>query len=132
MTGGRGPPITGGPATVGSHMDLTFREEAVEGAPVLELRGQADLSTLPILHERVNRFASDHRGQHTIIDLDGLDAFEPVTVGVFVGARLALRAGGGDLDLVGSAPELVALFRSSALDATFPLFTTVGAAVAGR
>jgi anti-anti-sigma regulatory factor len=116
MTGGRGPPITGGPATVGSHMDLTFREEAVEGAPVLELRGQADLSTLPILHERVNRFASDHRGQHTIIDLDGLDAFEPVTVGVFVG----------------SAPELVALFRSSALDATFPLFTTVGAAVAGR
>jgi anti-sigma B factor antagonist len=113
-------------------MDLSFREQTIDGAPVLELRGQADLSTLPLLHERVNRFVSDHHGRHAIIDLNGVGVFEPVTLGVLIGARLVLRAGGGELDLVCTEPDVVALFARSGLDAVFPLHATVAAAVVGR
>jgi anti-sigma B factor antagonist len=113
-------------------MDLSFREHTVDGAAVLELRGQADLSTLPLLHERVNRFAAEHQGRHAIIDLTGVGALEPVTLGVLIGARLLLRAGGGELDLVCAEPDIVALFARSGLDAVFALHPTVAAAVGGR
>jgi anti-anti-sigma factor len=113
-------------------MDLGFTEKTVGPAPVLELRGDADLSTLPLLHERVSRFAVEQRGHHAIIDLDGLGSLDPVAIGVLIGARLQLRASGGELDLVCTAPALVALFEASGLDAAFPLHATAAAAAQAR
>jgi anti-anti-sigma factor len=113
-------------------MDLGFSETSVGTTPVLELRGDADLSTLPLLHERVNRFAADQRGHHAVVDLDGLGSLDPVAMGVLIGARLQLRASGGELDLVCTAPALVALFAASGLDATFTLHATAAAAAEAR
>jgi len=53
----------------------------------------------------------------------------PVAVGVLVGARLTLRGSGGDLDLVCTQPGVAALFTRSGLDATFPLYPSVRAAL---
>jgi anti-sigma B factor antagonist len=113
-------------------MDLGFTEETTGPTPVLELRGDADLSTLPLLHDRVYRFAGEQRGRHVVIDLDGLGSLDPVVLGVLIGARLQLRVGGGDLDLVCTSPALVALFEATGLDATFPLHATVAAAIRAR
>jgi anti-anti-sigma factor len=113
-------------------MDLGFTERTLGPTPVLELHGDADLSTLPVLYERLSRFATEQRGRHAVVDLDGIGSLDPVAVGVFVGARLQLRASGGELDLVCSAPAVAALFERSGLDATFPLHPSVAAAAAGR
>ena len=63
-----------------------------------------------------------------MIDLDGLDSLDPITIGVLVGARLQLRSAGGELELVCTSPALVGLFEASGLDATFTLHATVAAA----
>jgi anti-anti-sigma factor len=113
-------------------MDLGFTEKATGPTPVLELRGDADLSTLPLFHERVYRFAGEQRGRHVVIDLDGLSSLDPVVLGVLIGARVQLRAAGGDLDLVCTSPALLTLFETAGLDATFPLHATVSAATRAR
>jgi len=109
-------------------MDLGFSDHAVDGIPVLSLLGDADLATLPRLLDRVNRFAVEHPGCRAVIDLDGLGSMDPVVVGVFVRARLALRSTGGELDLVCTNPAVTAVFVRSGLDTTFTLHRSVTAA----
>lgn len=112
-------------------MDLSATDDVIDGTPVLSLLGEADLATLPVLLERVNRFVDQHAGRRVLLDLDGLGSMAPITVGVIVGARLTLRGTGGDLDLVCTQPGVVALFTRSGLDRTFPLYPSVHAALAG-
>jgi anti-anti-sigma factor len=112
-------------------MDLTATDEVVDGTPVLSLHGDADLATLPLLLERVNRFAAEHGGRHVLVDLDDLDGMEAVAVGVLIGARLTLRNSGGELNLVCTRPAVTALFTRSGLDTTFTLYPSVRAAAAG-
>jgi len=110
-------------------MDLSATDDVIDGTPVLSLLGEADLATLPALLERVNRFVAQHPGRRVLLDLDGLGSLAPVTIGILVGARLTLRGSGGDLDLVCTQPSLVSMFTRSGLDATFPLYPSVRAAL---
>ena len=110
-------------------MGLSANADVIDGTPVLSLLGEADLATLPTLLDRVNRFVAEHPGRRVLLDLDGLGSLAPVAIGVLVGARLTLRGGGGDLDLVCTQPSVVALFTRSGLDATFPLYPSVRAAL---
>jgi anti-anti-sigma factor len=110
-------------------MDLGFSDHVLDGVAVLSLFGDADMATLPRLLERVNRFAVEHPGCRTVIDLDGLGSMDPVVAGVFVRARLALRSTGGELDLVCTNPAVTSVFVRSGLDATFTLHRSVTAAV---
>ena len=145
MSGGVGAPHLGARASGGSVaciMDLGFRDQVIDGIPVLELNGDADQATLPRLVDRVNRlavderpavgrqdrFAAEHRYRLVVIDLDGLATLEPVTMGAFISARLILRSGGGDLEVVCNVPALTALFTRSGLDATFTPHATIAAA----
>ena len=131
MSGDVGAPHLGARASGGSVaciMDLGFRDQVIDGIPVLELHGDADLATLPRLVDRVQRFAAEHRDRLVVIDLDGLATMEPVAMGAFISARLILRSGGGDLEVVCTAPALTALFTRSGLDATFTPHATITAA----
>jgi anti-anti-sigma factor len=111
-------------------MDLDIRSTVIEGVPVLSLDGDADLASLPKLHEQVRRFVSEHPGRQVVVDLDGLGYLDPVTVGVLVGARLQARATGGEVDVVCTSPSVAAVFTGSGLDAAFTLHRSV--ADAGR
>ena len=106
-------------------MDLGIRSTVIEGVPVLCLDGEADLASLPRLHEQVRRFVRENPGRHVVVDLDGLGHLDPVTVGVLVGARLQARAGGGDLQLVCTSPPVAAVFTGSGLDSSFVLHHSV-------
>jgi anti-anti-sigma factor len=106
-------------------MDLGIRSTLIEGVPVLTLDGEADLASLPQLHEQVRRFVSEHPGRHLVIDLDGLGYLDPVTVGVLVGARLQARAAGGEIELVCTSPSVATVFTGSGLDAAFALHHSV-------
>lgn len=110
-------------------MDLSATDDVIDGTPVLSLLGEADLATLPVLLERVNRFVDQHAGRRVLLDLDGLGSMAPITVGVIISARLTLRGTGGDLDLVCTQPGVMALFTRSGLDKTFPLYPSVRAAL---
>jgi anti-anti-sigma factor len=110
-------------------MDLRFREHAFGGWSVLELTGEADLSTLPLLYERVNRFVSEAAGGQAIVDLTDLQSLEPVSLGVFIAARLQLQAREGDLHLVCADAPIRTLFTRSGLDAIFSLHDTVAEVV---
>jgi len=112
-------------------MDLRFREHAFGGWSVLELSGEADLATLPLLYERVNRFASEAAGGQAIVDLTDLQSLEPVTLGVFISARLQLQARDGELHLVCSDAPIRTLFTRSGLDTIFPLHDTLTDVVTG-
>jgi anti-sigma B factor antagonist len=109
-------------------MDLGIRSTVIEGVPVLNLDGEADLASLPQLYEHVRRFVSGHPGRRVVVDLDGLGYLDPVTVGVLVGARLQARASGGDVQLVCTSPSVARVFTESDLDATFALHPTVSEA----
>jgi anti-sigma B factor antagonist len=109
-------------------MDLVIRSTVIEGVPVLSLDGEADLASLPQLHEQVRRFVSEHPGRQVVLDLDGLGYLDPVTVGVLVGARLQARAGGGDVELVCTSPSVASVFTGSGLDAAFALHHSVAEA----
>lgn len=113
-------------------MDFGARELTLDGTPVLSLRGSADIATLPILHQRLARFAAEHHGRYVVVDLDELDGLEPVALGALISARLASRRAGGDLDIVCTAAPVRALFEQSGLDATFPLHRSIAAAVLAR
>jgi anti-anti-sigma factor len=112
-------------------MDLRFRQHAFGGWSVLELSGEADLSTLPLLYERVNRFVSEAPSGQAIVDLTDLQSLEPVTLGVFIAARLHLQARDGDLHLVCADPPIRTVFARSGLDTIFSLHNTVADVVTG-
>ena len=109
-------------------MDLGIRSAIIEGVPVLSLDGEADLASLPRLHDQVRRFISEHPGRHVVVDLDGLGYLDPVSVGVLVGARLQARASGGDLQLVCTSTSVATVFTGSGLDAAFMLHHSVAEA----
>ena len=109
-------------------MDLGIRSTVIDGVPVLSLDGEADLASLPRLHDQVRRFVGEHAGRHLVVDLDGLGHLDPVTVGVLVGARLQARVGGGDIQLVCTSPSVAAVFTGSGLDAAFMLHHSVAEA----
>jgi anti-anti-sigma factor len=106
-------------------MDLGIRSTVIEGVPVLSLDGEADLASLPQLHDQVRRFVSEHPGRRVVLDLDGLGHLDPVTVGVLVGARLQARATGGEVELVCTSPSVMPVFTGSGLDAAFTLHPSV-------
>jgi anti-anti-sigma factor len=112
-------------------MNLRFREHAFGGWSVLELSGEADLSTLPLLYERMNRFVSEAAGGQAIVDLTDLQSLDPVTLGVFIAARLHLEARDGELHLVCVDPPIRTLFARSGLDTIFSLHDTVADVVTG-
>jgi len=112
-------------------MDLRFREHAFGGWSVLELSGEADLSTLPLLYERMNRFVSEAASGQPIVDLTDLQSLEPIALGVFIWARLQLQARDGELHLVCADPPIRTLFARSGLDTIFSLHDTVADAVTG-
>jgi anti-anti-sigma factor len=68
---------------------------------------------------------AEHPGQHLVVDLDGLAYLDPVTIGVFVGARLQARSTGGDIELVCTSPSVATVFTGSGLDAVFALHLSV-------
>jgi anti-anti-sigma factor len=113
-------------------MDLGIRSTVIDGVPVLSLDGEADLASLPQLHDQTRRFVTEHPGRQVVVDLDGLGYLDPVAVGVLVGARLQARATGGDVELICTNPSVTAVFTGSGLNAAFALHGSVADAVRSR
>lgn len=101
------------PPTSVPAVDLTCRLEIVAGRPVLQLQGEIDLATVPLLRDRLAKAIGAHAGHELLVDLDGVTVLDDTGLGVLLGAAGRARERGGDVVLVCSTPRL-----TDRLDAT--------------
>jgi anti-sigma B factor antagonist len=96
---------------------------------VLRVTGEVDTYTAPMLREQVRELAAKG-AVHLIADLGGVDFLNSTGLGVLVGGLKRLRAGGGSLTLVISAPRILRIFQITGLTKVLIAHRSVGDAIA--
>ncbi len=106
-------------------MDLTVATTRVGGEIVLSLSGIADVSTMPLLQDRIRRALADHPGNTIVVDLDGLLALDDAALGLFLGASAQARQAGGQLVIVCSTDRLRRRLSMTGLDQLVTVRSTI-------
>jgi anti-sigma B factor antagonist len=110
-------------------MDFNARiEVAGDGAYVIAVAGEADLYSAPELRRELEA-AIEAGGRDIVVDLTKTTFIDSTALSVLVEATKRLRPEGGRLALVCVDQNLVKIFRITALDRLFPLFTSRADAV---
>ena len=95
----------------------------VEGdLPVLQIRGEVDLATLPLLRDQLTRAIAAHHGRTVAVDVDGLIALDDTGMGMLLGAAGRAREHGGDVVLVCSDARLRQRFAVTGLDRALQVY----------
>ena len=105
-------------------MNFNARTEAAhDGAYVIAVAGEADLYSAPALKRELDG-AIDAGGKDIVVDLTKTTFIDSTTLSVLVEATKRLQPEGGRLALVCVDQNLVKIFRITALDRLFPLFSS--------
>lgn len=97
-------------------MELHCRLTTVGGLPVLQVSGEIDLATLPVLRDQLARAVGLHAGASLFVDLDGVTALDDSGLGMLLGAAARSRDAGGDVIVVCSTERLLHRFALTRLD----------------
>ncbi len=97
-------------------MELHCRLSTIGSSPVLQVSGEIDLATLPVLQDQFSRAVGLHRGTTLFVDLDGVTALDDAGLGAILGAAARAREGLGDLVVVCSSHRLLQRFALTGLD----------------
>ena len=81
---------------------------------VLQVAGEVDVCTAPMLRERLGELAAKG-AVHLIADLGQVDFLDSTGLGVLVGGLRRLREDGGSLALVVSTPRIMRIFQITGL-----------------
>jgi len=108
-------------------MDLAIQLDDGADVPVISLRGELDLATMPRVHDAFVRLAVQRPGATVIADLDGLSSLDDAGIGALVGGLGRMRSTGGDLVVV-CAGRLLEQLRLCRLDQIFAVHATLEAA----
>ncbi|WP_018731275.1 STAS domain-containing protein [Salinispora oceanensis] len=108
-------------------MELSLATRTVGGFAVVVVGGEVDVYTAPQLRERLFELV-DAGAEHVVVDLGRVDFLDSTGLGVLVGVLKRLRTAGGSFALVCDREPLLKIFRITALDQVFPLYSTVDAA----
>ena len=112
-------------------MDFNARTEAAgDGAYVIAVTGEADLYTAPALKRELEA-AIDAGGRDVVVDLTATTFMDSTALSVLVEATKRLRPDGGRVALVCIDPNIVKIFRITALDRLFPIFASRDEAIRG-
>lgn len=111
-------------------MELSLATREVAGHTVVEVRGEVDVYTAPVLRERLLEIVNGGASR-VVVDLRPVDFMDSTGLGVLVGALKRLRLAEGDLSLVCDSEKLLKIFRITGLDRVFALHGSVEAATAG-
>jgi anti-sigma B factor antagonist len=85
---------------------------------MLRIEGELDALTAPELRPVIDKLVAD-RPARVIVDLSSLRLIDSSGVGVLVSLYKRIRAGGGDVRIVGVTDQPRAIFRLLRLDAVF-------------
>ena len=112
-------------------MEFNARTEpAGDGAYVIAVAGEADLYTAPELKRELEA-AIDAGGKDVVVDLTATTFIDSTALSVLVEATKRLRPEGGRVALVCIDPNIVKIFRITALDRLFPVFASRADAMRG-
>jgi anti-sigma B factor antagonist len=98
------------------------------GVLVLNAGGEIDVATSPELHELLVELI-ERAPQLVIVDLTGVSFIDSTGLGVLVGAVRDLRAGGRDMRLVVTQPQIIKLLELTGLDEVFSVVSNTRDAV---
>lgn len=111
-------------------MDISVTRDGEPEVTVIQLIGEADVSTAARMREELVRALADGTGPAYVVDLSRVPFLDSTALGVLVGRLKAVRAGGGDLLLVTGDQRVLRNFEITGLDKVFRIYPTVGEAVA--
>jgi anti-sigma B factor antagonist len=96
---------------------------------VIDVRGEVDLATSHELDEQLATLIWG-RPELLVVDLTDVTFMDSTGLGVLVKSVRDVRAGGGDLRLVATQPQIIRLLELTGLDAVFTVFPTTEKAIA--
>jgi anti-sigma B factor antagonist len=106
--------------------EVEFRTKVKEagGYPVIELKGEIDLSTSPVFKEKVYEIIESGR-KDIVIDLSGLEFMDSTGLGVLVAALKKTSMEGGSIRLVCSKKSIIKIFTITGLDKVFAIYNNL-------
>lgn len=103
--------------------------ETVEGGvPVVQVRGELDVSTTPRLKDRLLSLAEQGHGV-TVVDMTAVTFVDSTALGALVSGVKRFRENGGDLRLVVVDPHIEKVLEITGLTEVFSIFSTSAEAV---
>ncbi|MFC5997502.1 STAS domain-containing protein [Quadrisphaera sp. GCM10027208] len=110
-------------------MDLSVTSREQGGRTVVEVSGEIDVYTAPVLRERLNDLVGEGH-HHLVVDMEKVDFLDSTGLGVLVGGLKRVRSHDGSLHLVCTQEKILKVFRITGLTKVFPIHDSVDAAVA--
>jgi anti-sigma B factor antagonist len=113
----------------GGSADLSLGARTEGFATVVVAQGEIDLSTIPLLTEKLDDLISE--GQvDLIIDMAGVDFIDSTGLGALVGARKKALAKEGSVHLACVQAKVLKIFKITQLTEIFPVHESVADAIA--
>jgi anti-sigma B factor antagonist len=100
-------------------MALAIDVKREDGATVIVLRGDLDLSTAPDLREALVEVIDE--GARIVIDMEAIDFLDSAGLGILVGGLKRARTNGGELELVCSSHAVLKPIEITGLDRVFTI-----------
>lgn len=92
-----------------------------KGRAVLEVDGELDLFSAPVLRDALIRLAGEGQ-HHLVVELSGLKFMDSSGLGVLIGGAKRATAGGGALCVAGASDRVVKVLRVTGLMRVMPAF----------
>ena len=110
-------------------MDLKLDHYARDGAEVVDVQGEIDISTAPRLRELLTGLVGTGSYQ-LVVNLDKVRVLDSTGLGVLVGGLRRVRAHDGSLDLVCTQQPILKILKITGLTEVFGIYQTVDQAIA--
>jgi RNA polymerase sigma-B factor len=105
-------------SSVARVMDFDLNVEEQGDVAVVAVRGELDISTSPVLRDRLVELGSS-KTRKLVIDLEAVEFLDSTGLGVLVGGLKRMRSRGGDMVLVCTKPRILKVFEITALTKVF-------------
>ena len=102
-------------------MDFDLNVQELGDVAVVAVRGELDISTSPVLRDRLVELGSGS-AKRLVIDLEAVEFLDSTGLGVLVGGLKRMRSKGGDLALVCTKPRILKVFEITALTKVFEIY----------
>ncbi len=110
-------------------MDVSVTSRESGDRTVVEVRGEIDVYTAPVLREELTSLVDAQR-TNLVVDLTQVSFMDSTGLGVLVGGLKKVRTLGGDLSLVIDQETILKVFRITALTQVFSIHSTLEDALA--
>lgn len=109
-------------------MNATVATRAEGDRTVVDVVGEIDLYTAPLLRAALNEAVADG-ARRIVVDMTGTQFLDSTGLGVLVGGLKRVRTVDGDLELVCSSEKILKVFRITGLLKVFVLHANLEAAL---